>query len=205
MRVASLTLTALCLAALAAAPARADGDPASDYLLGQRLFLPFNGSVPTSAAARLGGLLADSAKHGYEVRVALISSPTDLGAVTSLWRKPQQYAIFLGQELYFVYKGRLLVVMPNGFGVSQAGKPAPALRRALGGIAPPAGGGAALADAADSAVRSLAASDGVRITSAPSGGGSSNRDRITIGAAGLAAVALCAAVWLRRRGRSRTA
>jgi len=33
-----------CIAAVAAQPARADGDPASDYLLVQRVFVPYEGA-----------------------------------------------------------------------------------------------------------------------------------------------------------------
>ncbi|MGZ4401132.1 MAG: hypothetical protein ACXVYM_09705, partial [Gaiellaceae bacterium] len=55
-------------------------------------------------------------KAGFAIRVAVIFSSYDLGSVTSLWRKPKTYARFLGVELSFVYRQRLLVVMPNGFG-----------------------------------------------------------------------------------------
>src|SRR3954447_13517459 len=195
MRLVAVLASASCLAALAAVPARADGDPASDYLLQQKLFVPFDGSVPTKATDSLAKLLADSAKKGYEVRVALISSPADLGSVTSLWRQPQRYAEFLGQELYFVYNGRLLVVMPNGYGVSEGGKPVAKLRAVLDGVAPPAGGGAVLAAAGDQAVRRLAASGGVELATDDAGSGATC-DRITIAAVGLAVLALAAALWL---------
>ena len=46
----------------------------------------------------------------------MIASPTDLGSVTELWRQPQNYARFLAQELSLLYRGPLLVVMPNGYG-----------------------------------------------------------------------------------------
>ena len=48
----------------------------------------------------------------------MIGNRTDLGAVPQLWAKPQIYAKFLGAELRFVYKDTLLVVMPQGLGVS---------------------------------------------------------------------------------------
>ena len=53
----------------------------------------------------------------------MIASSYDLGSITSLWRKPRTYARFLGAELQFVYKDRLLIVMPNGFGISRQGQP----------------------------------------------------------------------------------
>ena len=195
---------ALCLAAVASGTARADGDPASDYLLAQRVFVPFDGKIPAAAAGALAQLLHDGAKHGYEVRVALITTRYDLGAVTSLWRQPQRYALFLGQELYFVYRGRLLVVMPNGYGVSQGGKPVPALNNALAGLAPPRAGGAAFATAAERAVRRLADSSGVKLSgSSRSGRGHVvTRDRIMLGVAGLAALALFGVAAFRRRRRA---
>jgi hypothetical protein len=53
--------------------------------------------------------------------VAIIAHRDDLGAVTALWRRPQVYAHFLGVELSLGYKGELLVVMPNGFGLNWPG------------------------------------------------------------------------------------
>jgi len=201
-RLAPVLAAALCLAAVGSQPARADGDPASDYLLGQRVFVPFDGKIPTADAGRLAQLLQVGAKRGYEVRVALITTAYDLGSVTSLWRQPQRYALFLGQELYFVYRGRLLVVMPNGYGVSRAGKPEPEMSNALGGLSPPQGGGRAYVTAAEQAVRRLAGSSGVKLPGSLRGGGGhgATRDRITIGAAALAALTLLgAAAFLRRR------
>jgi hypothetical protein len=115
--VALLALLAVGFAANAAT-ARADGDPASDVLATQALFLPQDAGVPAAQAAQLGGLLRAAAQAGYPIRVALIASASDLGSVTELWRKPQTYARFLGQELGLVYKGPLVVVMPNGVGVT---------------------------------------------------------------------------------------
>jgi hypothetical protein len=113
----------LALAALAviwgwhAAPARADGDPASDVLVTQSLFLPQDGAVPAKQQAQLTSLVQSAARRGYPIRVAMIASASDLGSVTALWRRPQSYAAFLGEELSLVYHGPLLVVMPDGFGV----------------------------------------------------------------------------------------
>jgi hypothetical protein len=116
MRVALACLAACCLAAVAAQSARADGDPASDYLLVQKDFLSYElASYPQQEHA-LTKLVAQANKQGFTIRVAVIDSAYDLGSVTVLWRKPQTYARFLGAELSFVYKQRLLVVMPNGFG-----------------------------------------------------------------------------------------
>ena len=58
--------------------------------------------------AQLVALLAAARRSGYQLRVALIASSTDLGSVTELWRQPQSYAQFLGQELSLVYRGPVL-------------------------------------------------------------------------------------------------
>jgi hypothetical protein len=37
--------------------------------------------------------------------------------VSALWRHPETYARFLGAELALVYRGTVMVVMPNGYGL----------------------------------------------------------------------------------------
>ena len=109
----AVTILALLAGALPHA-ARADGDPASDVLLAQPLYLPQDASVPPAEQTQLASLLAAAHQAGYDVRVALIAQPADLGSITALWRQPQNYARFLGQELSLNYTGALLVVMPTG-------------------------------------------------------------------------------------------
>ena len=60
--------------------------------------------------------------------------------MTALWRNPRGYARFLGIELSLAYKGRLLVVMPNGFGFNWPGHPSGSAYRLLAGIPVRAGG-----------------------------------------------------------------
>ncbi len=98
----------------------ADGDPPSDYLLGQQVYLPLN---PPSAASgqELKAVVAAANNDGYTIRVAVIQAPQDLGSIPQLLGKPRTYAKFLGAEIAFAYKGRLLTVMSNGFGISQNG------------------------------------------------------------------------------------
>jgi hypothetical protein len=179
-------LATVAAAALAIAPvALSDGDPASDYLLSQKTFLPFDAKIPSEQARALNGIVADAKQKGYTIRVAIISRPFDLGAVPSLWRKPKTYTRFLGQELFFVYKGRLLVVMPNGYGVSKGGKPYATGQRVVDALPKPGSGGAALAAAATRAVRELAAKEGVHAV-VPASASSSSRstdDRLIIAAA----------------------
>jgi hypothetical protein len=177
-------LAVAAAAAVVAAPvAHADGDPASDYLLSQKTFLPFTAKVPKDKAAALNGIVEDARKKGYTVRVAVISRPFDLGAVPSLFRKPKTYAHFLGQELFFVYKGRLLVVMPNGYGVSRGGKPLASEQKVVDRLPAPGTGGAALTDAATRAVKALAAAHGVHaVAPPPASTDSTNNDRLIIAA-----------------------
>ncbi len=164
-----------CLVAAAVAPAaRADGDPGSDVLVYQDLFAGSDAGLSVQQQLELGGLLKSAAAAGFPVRVAIIASQFDLGAVTGLWRDPRDYARFLGIELSLAYKQRLLVVMPNGFGFNWPGHPSSAAYALLGRI-PIAPGGSGLFSAAQAAVRQLALASGVRLPAvkAPAGAGAS--------------------------------
>src|SRR4029078_6789214 len=113
---------------LPAAPAvaRANGDPASDYLLVQSIFLPFNAKVDPNASKELADTIRAANQKGFKIKVAVIGSRYDLGTAFSLYNKAQKYAQFLGLELSFQFRDHLLVVMPNGYGVSIDGKSDPA-------------------------------------------------------------------------------
>src|SRR5262249_17353430 len=91
-----LGATLLAAACLVAHPATAlaDGDPASDFLLSQTTFLPFDSNISKEDGDRLNELVAEAKKRGYTIRVAIIGKPFDLGAVPSLWAKPKTYARF---------------------------------------------------------------------------------------------------------------
>lgn len=158
LTVAFLAMLALTLG-LSATAARADGDPASDVLATQTLFLPQDAGIPARQQAQLAALLQSARRRGYPIRVALIASPTDLGSIAELWRQPQTYARFLGEELSLIYRGPLLVAMPNGFGLNGFTQPLAAERAALAGVRP-ATSGAALGSAALTAVARLAAKSG---------------------------------------------
>ena len=84
---------AMVLAALVVPAALADGDPASDYLIVRQVFLPFDAKVDKASADELTGLLAAAKKDGFELRVAVISTKTDLGAVPVLYGKPDVRAL----------------------------------------------------------------------------------------------------------------
>jgi hypothetical protein len=141
------------------AGALADGDPASDVLATQSLFLPWDANVPSGRQAQLAGVLVAAQDHGFPIRVALISSASDLGSVTALWGQPEQYAQFLGQELSLVYKGPLLVVMPHGFGLHGFALTPAAIESTLAGISAPRSG-AQLAQVTITAIERLAAASG---------------------------------------------
>jgi hypothetical protein len=194
------------LALLALPPvARANGDPASDYLLVQKLFLPFGTKIDQTEVTRLNAVLNAADRDNYKIRVAVILAPSDLGTAFSLYRKPQRYAEFLGLELAFVYRGRLLVVMPNGYGYSVKGKPDPNVIRLLKPLPPPGHDATNEVRGAETAVRKLATASDHRLVVTNVGGGSNTRDRITIAAAATAGIALFAAIVLYRRQRRSTA
>ena len=222
---------ALCLLAAIvavgglASVARADGDPGSDVLVFQNLFVGSDAGLSAQQQVQFGDLLQAAERHGFPVRVAIIASRFDLGAVTALWRNPRGYARFLGIELSLSYKQRLLVVMPNGFGFNWPGHSTASAYQRLSEI-PIRLGGSGLLDAARTAVRMLAAAAGIglgspaRVTNqsagaaapggtvaatttaaVPGGGSGSDFDVavVTVALAALGAVVLAARVLFRRR------
>ena len=157
LRVAACAAVVL---ALAAGAARADGDPASDVLAAQPVFVPADAGVQPADAAGLAALVREARRAGYPVKVAVVASSYDLGSVTALWRRPQTYARFLGTELSLLYRGRLLTVMPDGIGIYHHGLPVAREQRVLAGVAVDRGN---LAATAAAAVQRLAAADGHRL------------------------------------------
>ena len=103
-----MLLAVLAVASCSALPAAlAYGDPASDFLLSQSTFLsPFDGHVSAAESTRLVALLAQAAKKGFKLKVAVIVTAYDLGSVPILFRRPQTYARFLGEEDFYYWKGR---------------------------------------------------------------------------------------------------
>ena len=192
---------ALACAACAAVPAaHADGDPASDFLLARDTFVPFDANISKAQTEQLDAIVADAKKRGFTIKVALISSEVDLGAVPSLWREPDTYARFLGQELFFLYKGKLLIVMPNGYGVSRAGKPLASGQRVVDALPKPGDGGPALATAAIRAVQRLAAQSGVRLEiPKASSGDNATHDRIVLAVIAAGIILLFVAGFVARR------
>ena len=145
----------------------ADGDPASDYLLYQSAFTPLH--PPSRALKERLIALADAAKkQGFPIRVAVIQAPIDLGAVPQLLGRPAVYARFLGAELRFAYRGRLLVVMERGYGYTKGGRSVPRSAKLLRSLAKPSGGSPdQLTAAAITALRRIAAASGHPLPAQP--------------------------------------
>jgi hypothetical protein len=176
-------LVAAAAALLAVPPARANGDPASDVLLTQKVFFPFDATLPDSDREALQKTVDDANARGYTIRVALIPFTSDLGTAVSLWRHPQDYSKFLGSELAFVYANRLLIAQPSGFGFYNHGKPVAKEQRVLAKVAvgkTPA----ELTKSATAAVRALAAADGIALPATKTKR-TATRDRLIIAASGL--------------------
>ena len=202
-RTSRAVLSAACLALVVPAAASAHGDLASEVLVAHDVFLPRDGSIPDAQGERLTELVAAAKRRGYATKVAVIRSDADLASLVSLWRRPQRYARFLGDELSF-YDGRILVVMPNGYGIYRNGSRATAERRLLAALAAPGDEPAAITSAAATAIRRLAHAEGVAVApSTNSSGGSETRDRLTIVAVVIVAGAVAGAVaFVRRRTRA---
>jgi hypothetical protein len=147
--------------------ARADGDPASDALYTQNVFLPYSTKVAPALAEELLQATAAAKSAGTPVRVALIAAPADLGSIPSLYGRPEAYARFLGAELQFVYPGRLIVVMPQGAALSTRGRLVP---NASVEHAKIQRGGDGLARAALTLVRNLAGTSPRPLPSSPTSG-----------------------------------
>jgi len=201
-----LGLALAVLVALGLAPAaRADGDPASDVLYSANVFYSFDQRPSDATQTRLNTVVENARKAGYPVKVTLIASAADLGAVPVLFEQPRRYARFLGLELAFVSKSPLVVVMPNGLGYFRVhenpAKAYAALRPVRVGS-----GGDAQANAAVEAIGTLAAQAGHPLAIPPpaaSSNSSSGPPRLILLTAGIAAllVAVAAPIVIRRRAR----
>ena len=187
--------------------ARADGDPASDVLLGENVFYPYSPAVSTALQTELNAETAQAAHAGLPLKVALIASPVDLGVIPSLFEHPQQYANFLDQEISFQTRQPLLVVMPAGYGVQGL---SPAATAAAQSLRKPAGTTSNdLASAALIAVARLAGAAGHPIKAGSSGsvttgGGAGGGGALLIAIVAAVAVAAAAGVVTLRRRSARS-
>ncbi len=190
---------------LSPALAGADGDPASDTLLGENVFYPYSPPVSASLQHTLDAATAAAQRSGYPIKVALIASPVDLGVIPDLFGQPQKYADFLDQEISFKAKQPLLVVMAAGYGTQGLGADGQAVAAAL---PRPAGGSSdQLAAAAIHTVTKLAAAAGHPLTGVPGvasataagGGGGSGATLLIIGGAVVIVLAVVGLILTRRR------
>jgi hypothetical protein len=203
-RLALLTAALLLLVALVPPLARADGDPASDVLLGENVFYPYTPVVSPSVQNTLQAEVAAAHKAHFPIKVALIASPVDLGVIPDLFGKPQQYARFLDQEISFQGFQPLLVVMSTGFGTLGLSARVTA---AVATLTKPVGGTSTdLAKAAITAIAKLASVDGhpvSGVSGVPGGGGGSGGGSsaliVVLVLVALACAGALAALTLRRR------
>jgi len=148
----------------------------------------------------------DAKTKGFPIKVALIPNRYDLGSVGVLWKRPKQYAKFLGLEDAPFFKQRLLIVMPNGFGFHRPGSDSTTEDATLAKIAIPPGDDG-LVRAAIDGVTALAAADGIHVTASrvTTQAQRNSHDRVVIIAAVAAALVLgaLARLALRRRTASR--
>ena len=123
-RAVAACLAVAVAACAAAGAARADADPASDILASFPVFYPYGLPASKSVQARLEKAVKQAETDKRPIKVAMIAAREDLGGVPTFFRKPQLYARFLAQEIGIGYfegdRTRLLVVMPNGFGLVAA-------------------------------------------------------------------------------------
>ena len=200
-------LLAIAIAGGSATVARADGDPASDFLVSRQVFLSSQSASLSPAQRRLVAVVASANRAGFAIRVAVISSEYELGSITALWRKPRIYARFLGLELAADDRQRLLVVMPNGFGFSWPGHSVASAYALLDKVRA-AVGEDGMAEAAQTAVGQLAAAAGVtlRAPATPSSRRTTARGRgwlVGFAAASVAVAVALIGLALRRRHRRR--
>jgi hypothetical protein len=193
-------VAALLLALLAVPAAHADGDPASDILINSNVFLALESPQTSENGRELESLTAAAVEHGFVLKVAVVRSPSDLGAVPQLYGRAEKYAKFLRTELTWVgFKGTLIVVM-NGMpgGVAVVGPGAPAAKDRVSKLSvPPRATLDQLADVAIQAVHIVAAANHVSVAVPPS---NDKRDRLILGGALLAFGALAFGAAWRARG-----
>lgn len=154
------TALAAALAALVVpAAAQADGDPASDVLLGRDAYLPYAPPPSNALADTLLRLLEQARRRGYPMKVALIQTRGDLGAYPELFAHPDRYVRLLRREIAFrVRHPHLLVIMARG---GAAGSNLGDGAGVVGEIAPdPAQRSDGLVRAAIDAVARIAAANG---------------------------------------------
>jgi hypothetical protein len=172
VKLACATLVAVVITAAAASTAGANGDPASDVLPFTPVYLSIQDPKTSAAGRDLLAVTTAAAKKRQPIRVAVISSKSDLGLIQSMWLRPQPYSEFLGKELlnFGRYSGTLLVAMPNGYGIygPQSGKGKAALAKLP---KPGTGDLERLGEYAANGVRAVARANGYTLPARTAGSG----------------------------------
>jgi hypothetical protein len=121
----TVALAGVCMA-VAAGVASADIDPASDVLLQQDVYVPYQPAVCTEEKVALQAATKKAKTAGYQLKVAVIASQTDLGGAPEFFGEPTKYARFLGEELaasgphgHVRSRVHLITLMPQGWGLYQ--------------------------------------------------------------------------------------
>jgi hypothetical protein len=139
-----------------AAGARADGDPASDILFAQDVYVPY--PYPSaSLVTALNTAVAGANKGGMKLKVGVLAGVADMGTARSLFGRPADYAKFLGLELSYNYDGLLLVVMPAGFGLFKGNTDTTTFAHAISSVSIDASSADGLVRTATAAVHRLVA------------------------------------------------
>jgi hypothetical protein len=114
-------LAALGALLVAAPAAHANGDPPSDVLPFEDVYLPAAPPSP-EAGDSLRNAVRRARDAGYPIKVAVIHAEVDLGPLASAYGRPQQYADYLVTELprhtAASQGARILVVSPAGAGIA---------------------------------------------------------------------------------------
>jgi hypothetical protein len=174
-------------------------------LLLQSVYYPYQPPVSDKLRRTLDRVVAASQKAGYPVKVALVESQVDLGAIPQLFGRPAEYAPFLGREIAFKSKAPLLVIMPAGIATNNVSAKA---QQAIQGIKIDASKQSdGLVAAAIEAIPKMATASGHPVAAVPvpsSGGGKKTgggTSPLIVFGAPVLLVALAALVAaLRRRG-----
>ena len=201
-------LAVVAVLAIAPPAAEADGDPASDVLLLQDVYLPYAPGVPGPLGKTITTLLKTTRKAGFPLKVAIVADPKDLGAVPQFVGKPQQYAPFLQSEIAFNSKRPLLVVMPAGYGAAALPKGS---ETGLQGLDPPKSAkGEDLGRAAIAAIVKLSAAAGhpvpaPKLPAAGGGGGGGSTSPLIVFGVPVALLALGGVLAALRRRQDATA
>jgi hypothetical protein len=113
-------LAATFAALVVAGAAHAHADPTIHYLETQNLLASVGLPAAPDVELQLLGLVQEIDRRGYPIKVSVIANETDTGGESAPLANPQQYAEIVVRELelFFEVEAPVILVTPNGFGVS---------------------------------------------------------------------------------------